>query len=62
MLKENYVTRQEVANYLGVSLRTVDRLRSEGLIQGIRLLGVRRFSPTEIEHLVEYLKKEQKND
>ena len=54
-----YMTRKEVAVYLRVSIRTVDRWRKGGEIQGVRLGNRRRYSLEEIEDLVRRLRAEE---
>jgi excisionase family DNA binding protein len=42
------MTKAEVAEVLGVSPRTVDRLRAQGLLPTARVLGAVRFRPADV--------------
>jgi excisionase family DNA binding protein len=46
------IERSEVASLLGVSLRTVDRLRSSGELRAIRIRGSIRFAAQDVEAYV----------
>ena len=61
MTSNRYMSRQELSDYMSVSVRTVDRWRSEGLIRGVRLGTIRRFAIREIEALVQHLRKEERH-
>lgn len=43
---ERYVTRQQLADLMGVSVATIDRMVSEGLPSETWGLRARRFQPT----------------
>lgn len=52
---ETLWTRAEVATRLGVSLKTIDRLRSRGLLPFVRLLRAVRFRPGDVRRLTDQL-------
>jgi excisionase family DNA binding protein len=47
------MTKTEVADVLGVSVRTVDRLRSRGLLPGFNVLASIRFRIDDVEAFIE---------
>ena len=47
------LNKDEVAELLGVSVRTVERLRGRGLLPWIKLLGAIRFRPDDVRTLVD---------
>jgi excisionase family DNA binding protein len=49
MNPEGYKTGQEIADYLGVSLRTITRLVRKGRIPSTKIGGARRFKISEVE-------------
>ena len=46
------LTKEEVAQWLNVSTRTVNNLMSDGLLVPVRLRSVLRFSPDSVEDLI----------
>ena len=53
-----YVTKHEVAEMVGCSVRTVDRLRKQGLPCKV-LGGIVRFNPEKVEEWIESLTNEK---
>jgi excisionase family DNA binding protein len=49
---ERLLTKKEVGERLGVSTRTVDRLRSIGKLPAVKFGGVVRFRPADVDRLV----------
>jgi len=54
--KENFLTRKEAAQSLGVSLSTLHTLSKEGTVQSYRLRGQIRYKESEIEGALEQVK------
>jgi excisionase family DNA binding protein len=52
------MTKAEVAVALAVSRRTVDRLRTNGLLRYLKVGGRVRFDPADVRALLEELKRE----
>jgi excisionase family DNA binding protein len=50
--KPALMTRQEVANFLKVSLRSVDRLRESGALPAVMVLSNVRFRVEDVEALL----------
>lgn len=50
--------KEEVADLLRVSTRTIDRLRNEGYLRCIRMRGCVRFDPKDVEDCLEQLRKD----
>lgn len=52
----NLLDKKQMAEALGISTRTLDRLRAIGQIRGIKLLGGKRalvrFEPAEFDRLI----------
>lgn len=55
-----YVTRQWLADYLDIPLRSVDRLRAKGLIRGVKIGNYRRYSIGEIRGFLLTLQRNEK--
>jgi excisionase family DNA binding protein len=47
---EKLLSKKDLATYLAVSCRTIDRMRSAGQIRAVRVRGQVRFRPTDVEH------------
>lgn len=45
-------TKQEAANYLKCSTRTIDRLRAQGLLRAVKVRGMVRFREQDLEALL----------
>ena len=50
---ERLLNKQEAAALLAVSVRTLDRMRSTGEIQAVKVRGVVRFHPSAIERYIQ---------
>ena len=50
-LEEPMLSRREAASRLGVSIRTLDRLTSEGLLASVKLGGRRLYRPETLEEV-----------
>jgi len=51
------LTKEDVAEMLRISSRTLDRLRRLGFLQCVRLRGCVRFTPADVQKCVEELRK-----
>jgi excisionase family DNA binding protein len=49
---DRLLTKQQAADLLSVSVRTLDRMRSTGEIQATRVRGSVRFAPDAIERYI----------
>lgn len=52
-MKDGLLTKREVADFLSISLRTVDRMIADQQITPIRIRGQVRFDPKEIQAIIE---------
>ena len=50
---DGLLTKQEVADWLGVSIRTVEREVSDGNIQSVKIRGSRRFEYSDVADYLE---------
>ena len=62
MSNEAMLTRAEVGMMLRISTRTVDRLRRDGVLFGLRIGGRRVFPKSELEALMRRLLEEEYHD
>lgn len=51
MMDEKYMTRREVAEYLSVSVRTVDRMAKCGVLTRYDICGMPRFRSSDVQHV-----------
>lgn len=49
---EKLYTPQEVADYLGYTLKTIQNYMSEGKIKSVKVLGVNRVRETDLKALI----------
>ena len=55
MSNESLLTRDEVGKLLRISVRSVDRLRKDGYLRGLRIGARRVFRRSEVEMLIQRL-------
>jgi excisionase family DNA binding protein len=53
------LNKDEVAELLGVSVRTVERLRGRGLLPWIKLLGAIRFRTDDVQSLIDSQRRQE---
>jgi excisionase family DNA binding protein len=52
-MSEKLLTRAEVATWLSLSLRSVDRLRARGILPAVRVLTSVRFREEDVRKLID---------
>lgn len=51
-MKDSLLTKKEVADFLRVSVKTVERMVADGELKAIRIRGQVRFDPEDIRALI----------